>query len=207
VPLVLLKRYWWAGFNGIYLEIFGSRMWEILIFKWFLALKIQINSPKKNQVLEGKISWGCGNTWAKGTSHTSKHGKIGQCKVRDYLNAIWPWPIQSLWPPNEQRVLWRRLGSVCCVTWVQSPKPIFTLGINWRKEGCTSFKNTCIANLLLPKYTVRSVELLLSTQVPISFVSEFLPTYLHSLLGWCHNADTQIEKISWAIISEPNLEC
>jgi hypothetical protein len=36
---------------------------------WFLPLKIQINS--KNQVLEGKIGWGCGNTWANGTGHTS----------------------------------------------------------------------------------------------------------------------------------------
>jgi hypothetical protein len=32
-----------------------------LILKWFLLLKIQINS--KNQVLEGKISWERGNTW------------------------------------------------------------------------------------------------------------------------------------------------
>jgi len=55
VPLVLLERSWWAGFNGIYLVRFGFRMWEILIFKWFLPLKIQINSQKpgfgrKNQL-------------------------------------------------------------------------------------------------------------------------------------------------------------
>jgi hypothetical protein len=55
VPLVLLKRSWWARFNEIYLVIFGYRMWEILIFKWFLILKIQINSKKlgfgmKNQL-------------------------------------------------------------------------------------------------------------------------------------------------------------
>jgi len=61
VPLVLLERSWWAGFNGIYLIRFGFRMWKILIFKCFLPLKIQINS--KNQVLEGKISWERGNTW------------------------------------------------------------------------------------------------------------------------------------------------
>jgi hypothetical protein len=42
---------------------------DILIFKWFVSLKIQINS-KKYEVLEGKISWGRGNTWAKGTGHT-----------------------------------------------------------------------------------------------------------------------------------------
>jgi hypothetical protein len=55
VVLVLLERSWWAGFNGIYLVRFGFRMWEILYFKWFLLLKIQINSKKpgfrrKNQL-------------------------------------------------------------------------------------------------------------------------------------------------------------
>jgi hypothetical protein len=57
--------------NGIYLVRFGFRMWEILILKWFLLLKIQINS-RKNQVLEGKISWGRGrvHTWANSTGHT-----------------------------------------------------------------------------------------------------------------------------------------
>ncbi len=38
VPLVLLERSWWAGFNGIYLARFGFRMWEILNFKWSLHL-------------------------------------------------------------------------------------------------------------------------------------------------------------------------
>ncbi len=46
VPLVLLERSWWAGFNGIYLVRLGSRMWEILIFKWFLLLKFETNSKK-----------------------------------------------------------------------------------------------------------------------------------------------------------------
>jgi hypothetical protein len=55
VHLVLLEISWWAGFNGIYLVRFGFRMWEVLIFKWFLSLKIQINSKKpgfgrKNQL-------------------------------------------------------------------------------------------------------------------------------------------------------------
>jgi hypothetical protein len=63
IPLVLLERSWWAGFNGIYLVRFGFRMREILIFRWFLPLKIQINS-QKNQVLKGKINWERGNTWA-----------------------------------------------------------------------------------------------------------------------------------------------
>jgi hypothetical protein len=55
VALVLLERSWWAGFNGINLVRFGFRMWETLIFKWFLPLKIQINFKKpgfgrKNQL-------------------------------------------------------------------------------------------------------------------------------------------------------------
>jgi hypothetical protein len=66
--LMLLERSWWAGFNGLYL--FGFRMWEILILKWFLPLKIQINS-KKIRFLEGKFSWGRDKTWADGTNHTS----------------------------------------------------------------------------------------------------------------------------------------
>ncbi len=44
VLLVFFERSWWAGFNEIYLVRFGFKMWEILIFKWFLSLKIQINS-------------------------------------------------------------------------------------------------------------------------------------------------------------------
>jgi hypothetical protein len=40
VPLVSLERSWWAGFNGIYLVRSRFRMWEILIFKWLLSLKI-----------------------------------------------------------------------------------------------------------------------------------------------------------------------
>jgi len=55
VPLMLLERSWWAGFNGIYSVIFEFRMWEILFFEWFLLLKIPINSKKpgfgrKNQL-------------------------------------------------------------------------------------------------------------------------------------------------------------
>ncbi len=69
VPLVLLERSWWAGFKRIYLIRFGFRMWEILIFKWFLPLKIQINSKKPG--FERKISWGRGDTWANSTGHTS----------------------------------------------------------------------------------------------------------------------------------------
>jgi hypothetical protein len=55
VPLVLLERSWWVGFNEIYLVRFGFKTWDILIFNWFLWLKIQINFKKlgfgrKNQL-------------------------------------------------------------------------------------------------------------------------------------------------------------
>jgi hypothetical protein len=36
VPLLLLETFWWLGFNRIYLVKIGFKMWEILIFKWFL---------------------------------------------------------------------------------------------------------------------------------------------------------------------------
>jgi hypothetical protein len=69
VPFMLLERSWWAGFNGISLIRFGFSLWEILIFKQFLSLKVQINS--KTRFLEGQISWGHGNTWATGNGHTT----------------------------------------------------------------------------------------------------------------------------------------
>jgi len=38
VPLVLLERFWWAVFNGIYLVRFGFRIvGDIWFFKWFLC--------------------------------------------------------------------------------------------------------------------------------------------------------------------------
>ncbi len=38
--LMLLERSRWVGFNEIYLVRYGLRTWKILIFKWFLWLKI-----------------------------------------------------------------------------------------------------------------------------------------------------------------------
>ncbi len=57
VPFMLLERSWWARFNGIYLVRFGFRMWEILNFKWFLLLKIQINSKKPGEINSSMISF------------------------------------------------------------------------------------------------------------------------------------------------------
>jgi hypothetical protein len=62
VHLVLLERSWWAGFNGIYLVRFGFRMWEILIFKWFLLLKFSNKFPKnrfwKEKSVEDAVTLG-----------------------------------------------------------------------------------------------------------------------------------------------------
>jgi hypothetical protein len=69
VLLVLLERSWKWRFNGIYFIRFGIRMGEILNFKWFLSLKIQINHQNP-QGLEGKISWKWVHTW---TDCTGKH--------------------------------------------------------------------------------------------------------------------------------------
>ncbi len=46
MPLVLVERSGGAGFNGIYFVRFGLRMGEILNFKRFLSVKIQINHKK-----------------------------------------------------------------------------------------------------------------------------------------------------------------
>jgi hypothetical protein len=55
VPLMLLERSWWAGFNQIYLVRLGFTMWEILIFKWFLPPKIQINSKKPGFIRKNQL--------------------------------------------------------------------------------------------------------------------------------------------------------
>jgi len=75
VPLVLLERSWWARFNGISLVRFGFRMcgrdWFLSDFCCWKFKQI----PKKNQVLEGKISWGRGNTWANCKTQTSLYSE------------------------------------------------------------------------------------------------------------------------------------
>jgi hypothetical protein len=86
VPLVLLERSWWAGLNGIYLVRFGFKMCEILILKWFLLLKIEINSPK-NQILEGKISWGHGNTWRLTIQFKAWFPFIFGCSKNRYIHC------------------------------------------------------------------------------------------------------------------------
>jgi hypothetical protein len=71
VPLVLLERSWWAEFNDFFWIRFGFRMWEILIFKWLLSLKIQINSKKPGFGRKNQL--GCGNTRANSRGYTSLH--------------------------------------------------------------------------------------------------------------------------------------
>jgi hypothetical protein len=61
VPLVLLERSWRARFCGIYLVRFGFRLWKILILKWIMLLKIQINSKKPGFERKNQLKFG--NTW------------------------------------------------------------------------------------------------------------------------------------------------
>jgi len=114
VPLELLQKSWWVGFNGIYLVRYGFRMQEILILKWFLLLKIP-----KNQVLGGKISWGCGqvHTWANGTCHTS-HYYIQVHMFQNQKVDLWmggghrhPWPPIRFDVHNKGEAYGRASGS------------------------------------------------------------------------------------------------
>jgi hypothetical protein len=95
---VLLERSWWAGFYGIYLVRFGSRTWEILIFKWFLPLKIQINSKKPGFGRRNQLrTWY--NTWAWG--HTSMYGipkgpwKWGGSNILGHQNLGWELGVET----------------------------------------------------------------------------------------------------------------
>jgi len=55
VHLVFLERSWWVGFNGIYLVRFGFKMWEILILKWFLLLKISMTMIIRTHLYKSDI--------------------------------------------------------------------------------------------------------------------------------------------------------
>jgi hypothetical protein len=46
-------------------------MWEILTFKRFLALKIQINSRKPGFEMKNQLRTWMIHTWANGTGHTN----------------------------------------------------------------------------------------------------------------------------------------
>ncbi len=96
MALVLLERSWWAGFNGMQLVRFGFRMWEILIFKVISAAENSNKFPK-NQVLEGKISWECGNIWANGTDHTSVYFWV-EILTPVMTRGGWDWPGSQLQP-------------------------------------------------------------------------------------------------------------
>jgi len=63
VPLVLLERSWWAGFNGIYLVRFGFKMWETLIFQG-ISPPENSNKFQKTRFWKGKsVENERGNTW------------------------------------------------------------------------------------------------------------------------------------------------
>jgi hypothetical protein len=63
VHLVLLERFWWVGFNGIYLVRFGFRIWEILIFLKLIfapenSNKFQKTRFWKEKSVENPNTWG-----------------------------------------------------------------------------------------------------------------------------------------------------
>jgi hypothetical protein len=119
VSLVLLERSWWAGSNGIYLVRFGLRMWEILIFKWFLPPKFK--KIKKKQVLEGKISWECGNTWR--LTIQFKH---------DFLSYLAIQKIESY----HCKTMFTCWVSLFCNGFILGPMAQATLVYLWRKVVC-----------------------------------------------------------------------
>jgi hypothetical protein len=93
VHLVLLETSWCAGLNGIYLVRFGYGVWEILIFMWFLLLKIQINLQKtrlwKKKWVEDVVTLG---PTAQATLVFWKSGPASQnrCHAQAFIYAV-PW--------------------------------------------------------------------------------------------------------------------
>jgi len=87
VPLVLLERSQWAGFNGIYLVRFGFRMWD----------DFEVISAAENSNKYPKISWGHGNTWANSSGHTSFHERTGLKKIGNFLAGYLI--ISNFWEP------------------------------------------------------------------------------------------------------------
>ncbi len=75
VSLVLLERSRREGFNEISFLRFGLRMWEILNFKWFLSLKIQINCKKP--CFGRKNRWRTYHAWR--STIQFKYEEIGMC--------------------------------------------------------------------------------------------------------------------------------
>jgi hypothetical protein len=154
VPLVLLERSWWAGFNGIYLVRFGFRMWEMLIFNWFVLLKIQINS-KKTRFFGRKNS----------VEDVVTLGPMAQAKL---VIVKWTWGLKPLgdnpFDPNKKKVVsskkghweayfgkWQLIiqklnilipidfGTHNIVEFFHFSYMTFLFSNEWRRLGCSSF--------------------------------------------------------------------
>jgi len=98
VPLMSLERSWWAGFNGIYLVRFGFRMWEILIIKWFLLLKIQFIWKEKS--VEDVVTLGA----------TAQATLINiWCYIRWLISCVFAW-----WPESFDSQ-WKMLKFTSCL--------------------------------------------------------------------------------------------
>jgi hypothetical protein len=121
VHVVLLERSWWAWFNGIYLVKFWIQNLGDIDFKVISAAESS-DKFQKNQVLERKISWGLGNTWANGTGHTSYDDKpcfLGYIMSPNYrmihkLFYCQLWCVALLWiitNPHTSQIWKKKQGS------------------------------------------------------------------------------------------------
>ncbi len=88
VHLVFLERSWWIGFNGIYLVRFGFKMWEILILKWFLLLKISMTMIIRTGLYKSDIGFFFVTKTI--TPWSSTMTITNGCLINNYA---WEWPF------------------------------------------------------------------------------------------------------------------
>ncbi len=122
MPLVLLERSWWAGFfSGIYLIRFGFKMWEILILKWFLLLRIQIIFLKtrfwKEKSVEDMVTLGSTaqatlvilNSQKLFHLHSSNWMPSQQNQTWSSTHSVMPWML------IYERIIWSLVHILCSV--------------------------------------------------------------------------------------------
>jgi hypothetical protein len=102
VPLVFGKDLDEQDLMEFYLVRFGFRMWEILIFKWFLPLKIQINSkmPRfwKGKSVEDMVTLG--------PTAQATPVMIGSGSFLLVVSHLFGVPVLVLWVPS-----WKKLSN------------------------------------------------------------------------------------------------
>ncbi len=115
-------------FYGICLVRFGFRMWEILILKWFLPLRIQINSKKPG----GRRVQDVG-TSIKGGHYPS------------------PFPnFQRVWASTTEDFFHFRRSALSCA-WQWSAISLQKLGASFFGTRTTQEKNSMILDYMVPR--------------------------------------------------------